>query len=109
MLMIRLQRVGKKKQPSYRLIVSDKRKDTQAGSLEILGHYNPLANPKVIKIDAERVKYWLSVGAQPSDTVHNMLVRQEIIAGKKRRVVTISNTRKAKMATEAKKSETAKA
>lgn len=105
MLMIRLQRVGKTKQPSYRFIVSDKHKDTQAGSLEILGFYNPLVKPKVIKIDAERVKYWISVGAQPSDTVHNMLIAQGIITGKKRGMVTISNTRKAKLAAEAKKSE----
>jgi small subunit ribosomal protein S16 len=103
MLMIRLQRVGKTKQPSYRFIVSDKRKDTQAGSLEILGFYNPLANPKVLKIDAERVKYWMSVGAQPSDTVHNMLIAQGIITGKKRGMVNISNKRKGKIDAEAKK------
>ena len=97
MLMIRLQRVGKIKHPSYRLIVSEKSRDTQAGSLEILGRYNPVAKPKIIEFKADRVQHWLTRGAQPSATVHNLLVAQGIIAGKKMRVVSISQKRRSKL------------
>lgn len=82
MLMIRLRRVGKRQQSSYRLIVSDKRKDTQANYLEDLGSYNPHTNAAQLK--AERIQYWISVGAQPSPTVHNLLVTQKILSGPKR-------------------------
>lgn len=97
MLMIRLQRIGKKKQPSYRLIVSDKTKDTQAGNLEILGHYNPITNPKVIEFKADRIKYWISVGAQLSNTVNNLLLKQGIIQGKKMKSVAVSKKRQTKI------------
>ncbi|MFH1838444.1 MAG: 30S ribosomal protein S16 [Candidatus Kuenenbacteria bacterium] len=83
MLMIRLSRVGKKKQPSYRLIVSDKTKDPWGKSLEFLGHYNPRTNPATINLEAERIKYWISKGAQTSATIHNLLVSQKIIKGSK--------------------------
>lgn len=83
MIAIRLQRMGKKKQPTYRLVVSDKQKDLYGTQLEILGNYNPIAQPKVIEFKADRIKYWLSVGAQPSATVHNLLVSQKIIESKK--------------------------
>ena len=83
MLAIRLQRIGKKKQPTYRLVVSDKQKDLYGTQLEILGHYNPIAQPKVIEFKADRIKYWLSVGAQASATVHNLLVSQKIVDKKK--------------------------
>ena len=83
MVKIRLARYGKKKQPTYRLVVSDVRKDTLGTYIESLGSYNPSVNPKTIIIDAERVKYWLSVGAQPSPTVHNLLISEGVIEGKK--------------------------
>lgn len=95
MLMIRLQRMGKNKQPSYRLIVSDKRRDPQARHVEILGVYNPVVTPKVIAFKNDRVAYWLSVGAQPSPTVHNLLLSQGLVTGKKRRSVFVSTARKA--------------
>ena len=98
MLIIRLQRLGKKKQPTYRLIVSEKHKDTQAGSLEILGHYNPTVNPKIKEFKTERIKYWLQKGAQLSDTVHNLLLEAGIVEGKKRKSVYLSNKRRAKIA-----------
>lgn len=101
MLMIRLQRVGKKKQPSYRLVVSEKARDTQSGSLELLGHFNPLRTPKIIQLNVDRIKYWISKGAQPSNTLHNMFVAQGIIEGKKRKSVNLSTARKEKL--EAKK------
>ncbi|MEA3272873.1 MAG: 30S ribosomal protein S16, partial [Patescibacteria group bacterium] len=89
MLSIRLSRVGKKKQPSYRIIVLDKRKDPWGDYLENLGFYNPRVKPKEIKLKEERIKYWLSVGAQPSATVHNLLVDAKIIEGKKMKATII--------------------
>jgi small subunit ribosomal protein S16 len=83
MLAIRLQRIGKKKQPTYRLVVSEKSKDLYGDHLEILGHYNPVAKPKVVNIKAERIKHWLAVGAQASATVHNLLVSQGVISSRK--------------------------
>ena len=79
MLSIRLSRGGKKKQPIYRVIVLDNRKDPWGKYIENLGTYNPLKNPKEVTLNAERIKYWLSVGAQPSETVHNLLVDEKII------------------------------
>lgn len=97
MLIIRLQRLGKKKQPTYRLIVSEKHKDTQAGSLEILGHYNPTVNPKVKEFKTERINYWIQKGAQLSDTVHNLLLEAGIVEGKKKKSVYLSDKRRAKI------------
>ncbi|PIY93065.1 MAG: 30S ribosomal protein S16 [Candidatus Magasanikbacteria bacterium CG_4_10_14_0_8_um_filter_32_14] len=97
MLTIRLQRMGKRKNPTYRLIVSEKARDTQYNSLEILGNYNPIQIPKVLELKADRIKYWISKGAQTSNTVNNILVREGIIEGKKRKSVTISNKRKVKI------------
>ncbi len=82
MLVIRFFRVGKKNQPSFKIVVTDKRKPPRAGRFaEEVGFYNPKTKEKVLK--AERIKYWLSVGAKPSDTVHNLLVSEKIIEGKK--------------------------
>ena len=78
MLAIRLARFGKKKQPFYRIVVLDKRKPRNGRTVEIVGTYDPLKNPALINLDAERVKYWLSVGAQPSDTVRSFLTAQKI-------------------------------
>lgn len=97
MLMIRLQRLGKSKHPSYRVIVSDKRRDPQARHVEILGTYNPSVTPKVVEVKKDRVAYWLSVGAQPSATVHNLLVALGIRSGKKQRSVFVSKTRRVEL------------
>ena len=78
MLAIRLARIGKKKQPFYRIVVLDKRKPRNGRTVEIVGTYDPLKNPAAIQLDAERVKYWLSCGAQPSDTVRSFLTAQKI-------------------------------
>jgi len=83
MLAIRLQRIGKKNKPSYRLVVSDKKKDLYGRHNEILGSYDPTSNPKKISLKAERIKHWISVGAQPSPTVHNLLISNNVIEGKK--------------------------
>lgn len=87
MVAIRLSRVGKKNHPTFRVVVSDKRKDTIGTALEILGSYDPHASPMKLELDAERVKYWLSVGAQPSDTVHNLLIEKGLLSGQKRKIV----------------------
>jgi len=87
--MIRLSRVGKTKQPTYRLIVSEKSKDTKGKYLENLGTYNPRTNPPAVKLEAERIKYWMSKGAQASDTVHNLLVDQKIVTTPKRKIWTV--------------------
>lgn len=75
MVKIRLTRRGAKKKPSYRVIVADVRARRDGPFLEILGSYNPLRDPSEIRIDIERAKYWLSVGAQPTNTVKNLLKR----------------------------------
>jgi len=96
--MIRLQRLGKKKSPCYRLIVSEKARDTQYGFLEKLGFYNPFSKEKKLEANEERIKYWLSVGAQPSATVHNLFLRSGLLSGKKKKVVKISKKRAGKLA-----------
>ena len=82
MLVIRLFRVGKKNQPSFKIVVTDKRRPPRGGRfLEQVGFYNHLTKEKILKDD--RFKYWLSVGAKPSATVYNLLVSAKIIEGKK--------------------------
>lgn len=98
MLTIRLSRVGKTKQPSYRLIVSEKTKDPWGDSLELLGTYNPLVEPPVIKFNVDRIKYWISKGAQCSNTVWNLLIDNKMMEGEKRKSVSVSIRRKAKIA-----------
>jgi small subunit ribosomal protein S16 len=77
-LAIRLARIGKKKNPFYRVVVLDKRKPRNGRTVEVVGTYDPLKKPAVIQLDTERVKYWLSCGAQPSDTVRSFLTAQKI-------------------------------
>jgi small subunit ribosomal protein S16 len=96
MLKIRFLRLGKKHQPLFRIVVTDKKNPPQGGRfIEILGFYNPLTKEK--KINKERVGYWMKVGAEPSDTVFNFLIKEKIIEAKKRNVVKISKNRLAKM------------
>ncbi|MCP4355213.1 MAG: 30S ribosomal protein S16, partial [Proteobacteria bacterium] len=85
MLSIRLSRFGKKKQPSYRVIVCQKHKDPLGDYIESIGHINYYGGQKNITLDLERAKYWISVGAQPTGTVHNLLVEEGVIKGKKQR------------------------
>lgn len=81
MLVIRLTRIGKKNQPSYRVVLTEKTNPVRGKFIEILGSYNPRLKEKALK--AERIQYWLSKGAQASDTVHNLLVNEKIITGAK--------------------------
>jgi small subunit ribosomal protein S16 len=73
MLMIRLARFGAKKKPTYRLVVIEKERARNSRAVEVVGHYNPVANPKQLHLKHERVAYWLKNGAQPSDTVKRLL------------------------------------
>lgn len=80
--MIRFYRTGRKHQPSYKIVVADKRRAAGAGRFtEEVGFYNPVTKEKVIRQD--RVKHWISKGAQPSATVRNLLVKEKVIAGAK--------------------------
>jgi small subunit ribosomal protein S16 len=84
MVKIRLRRTGKTKQPSYRLVVADSRSPRDGKFIEIIGHYNPIQQPKVLEVKADRARYWLGVGAQPSETVVSLLKRVNVLdeAGK---------------------------
>ncbi len=73
MVRIRLQRVGLKKQPSYRIVVLDKRRKRDGGIIENIGNHNPRTRPETNNVNHERALYWLSVGAQPSDAVRRVL------------------------------------
>ena len=73
MVKIRLKRVGKVKQPSYRVVVADQRSPRDGRIIEAIGHYNPRHDPSIISIDTDRAVHWLSVGAQPSEQVRKLL------------------------------------
>lgn len=75
---IRLARIGKKKQPYYRIVVIDKSRARNGRFLEVIGHYNPLANPADVDVNEERSRFWLSRGAQPSETVQSIFRKKEI-------------------------------
>jgi len=73
MVVIRLSRVGKKNSPAYRVVVAENRRAVKRKFIEVIGHYNPTQTPKELKIDAERASFWMEKGAQPSDTVRNLM------------------------------------
>jgi small subunit ribosomal protein S16 len=73
LLRIRLTRMGAKKKPFYRVVVMEQRQNRDGKFVEILGHYNPKANPAAVDINMERVRHWLACGAQPSETVNSLL------------------------------------
>ena len=90
MLKIRLSRTGRINQPSYRIIVTEHTRPAKTGDfVEQIGTYNPKSKERTI--NEERVKYWLSVGAQPSGTMHNMLVSVGILKGKKINVLPLKS------------------
>ena len=72
MTVIRLTRMGRKKRPFYRIVVTDSRKRRDSGWIESIGYYDPMTEPATVKLDEERYNYWLSVGAQPSDRVKKL-------------------------------------
>ena len=69
---VRLTRMGRNKTPFYRIVVTDSRKRRDSGWIESIGYFNPVVEPKVLKIDEERYNYWLSVGAKPSEKVKKL-------------------------------------
>ena len=75
---MRLTRIGGKKDPVWRVVVADQRSPRDGRVLEIIGQYNPQTNPSTIKVDEERVREWLSRGAQPTDSVRKILRTQGI-------------------------------
>ena len=79
MVKIRLKRMGMKKEPFYRVVVSDSRTPRDGRFIEEIGYYNPVEDPAVIKFDEERAKYWLGVGAQPTDTVRGLLKKGGVL------------------------------
>ncbi len=78
MLAIRLARIGKKKKPFYRVVVIEKRRPRNGRFVEVVGTYDPLTKPAGVKLNADRIRYWLGCGAQPSDTVRSFLHNQKI-------------------------------
>ncbi len=76
MLAIRLMRMGAKKQPTYRVVVKEQRSKRDGAYLENVGTYNPTRNPAEVKLDLERVRYWIERGAQPSATVDRLIKSQ---------------------------------
>ncbi|MGH2694658.1 MAG: 30S ribosomal protein S16 [Actinomycetota bacterium] len=73
MVKIRLKRVGKAKQPAYRVVVADSRSPRDGRIIEAIGHYNPRTDPSEVVIDTDRAKYWIDRGAQPSNTVSKLI------------------------------------
>ena len=81
MLVIRLQKVGKKHTATYRVVVTQKTAAAKRKYLELVGNIN--RKTKTVSLNKERILYWISKGAQPSDTIHNLLISQGVISGKK--------------------------
>ncbi len=79
MVKLRLTRMGAKKAPFYRIVAVDSRKARDGEYIEQIGFYNPVADPKEIKIDAELAKKWLANGAQPTETVRNLFKANGIL------------------------------
>ena len=75
MVAIRLRRAGSKKRPYFRVVVTDSRAARDSSFVEILGHYNPRTKPALVDIKQDRVDYWISKGAQPSDSVRTLIAR----------------------------------
>ena len=79
MVKIRLRRMGAKKSPFYRIVVADSRYPRDGRFIEEIGTYNPLTEPSEVKVDADKVKEWITKGAQPTDTVKNLFKKNGIL------------------------------
>mgnify|MGYP003558759027 CR=1 FL=1 len=79
MVKIRLCRMGAKKAPFYRVVVADSRYPRDGRFIEEIGYYNPMTEPATVKIDADKAKKWISNGAQPTDTVKDLLTKNNIL------------------------------
>jgi len=95
MLVIRFQRIGRKNDPAFRAVVTDSKNAAKSGKfLEIVGSYNPKAG--IVAFKRDRLDHWLKEGAKPSDTLHNFLVKEKIIEGKMRNVLSKKSPTKKK-------------
>ncbi|MGE3270599.1 MAG: 30S ribosomal protein S16 [Chloroflexota bacterium] len=79
MLKIRLRRTGARKKPSYRIVVAESTSPRDGKYVEIIGTYDPLTDPATIKLDGDRAKHWLSVGAQPTERVVKLMAREGLV------------------------------
>lgn len=86
MVALKLQRVGRHKTPHFRIIAIDKTRNPQSVAKEILGHFDPCKKQETLVLKKERIQYWISCGAQPTGSVHNILVDAGIITAKKKKV-----------------------
>jgi small subunit ribosomal protein S16 len=77
---LRLRRMGAKKRPSYRIVAADSRSPRDGAFIESVGFYDPITNPATVNVNVERARHWLSVGAQPTDTVRSLLKRSGVYA-----------------------------
>jgi small subunit ribosomal protein S16 len=80
MIMIRMARFGAKKKPTYRLVVIDKERARDSRAIEVVGIYNPVSQPPSVRLDHDRIQYWLKCGAQPSDTVTRLMKNNPVPA-----------------------------
>lgn len=81
MLRIRLMRMGRKKQPHYRIVVADARAPRDGRYVDQVGYYNPRTEPMTLRVDADKARLWLARGAQPTDTVRSLLRRAGVLEG----------------------------
>lgn len=82
---IRLKRMGAKKRPFYRVVVADARSPRDGRFIEMVGYYDPLPDPVVVKLQDDRIRYWMATGARPSDAVRELLERQGMLEARPRR------------------------
>ena len=80
MLMIRLARFGAKKKPSYRVVVIEKERARNSRSVEVVGFYNPVSQPQVVKLKHDRIEHWMKNGAQPSERVTRLIKNNPAMA-----------------------------
>ena len=80
MVKLRLRRMGAKKRPSYRIVAADSRAPRDGAFIEIVGFYDPITDPATIKVDVERARHWINVGAQPTETVRSLLSKAGVYA-----------------------------
>lgn len=92
MIKLRLRRMGAKRQPSYRIVAAESRSPRDGRFIEIIGYYNPKADPVILKVNTERAKHWLDHGAQPTETVRTLLVRTGVLPGRGQQTAVGSET-----------------
>ena len=80
MVKLRLRRMGAKKRPSYRIVAADSRAPRDGAFIEVVGFYDPIPDPATINVNLDRARHWLSVGAQPTDTVRSIFTRAGVYA-----------------------------